>query len=340
MKIRVALTVMLLVVSVAAVLDGTMASGATVLQGHMTGILSTYSVGSVTPLTTFNLPPAGTSATLQPTQSLPQPETSFAQTVPTIPITTFFTVKSRTLFTVPVQSTTTTSESTPTEFSTTTIVLTTSTTVSTHTWGYTSNTWGYDTDTWGYGCNYWNGCYDYTTACSYYGCYYSNCYYNSFNCYNQPPTNCYPGYPNYPYCSPNYAYPGTPTTTATAYSLLTETSTTTQTTVSTPNPLYITNTLTTATTDTTMETLYGSLMAIFLVLFLATLFLLARRRSESKGNPLPAQTQQAQPQTPQSQRQAAYVRTSYKCGACGNEVLPKMKFCGDCGAELKREADT
>jgi hypothetical protein len=305
MKIRVALTVMLLLVSVGAVLNGTMASGATL---HLTGILSSTSVGSVAPSTTLNLPSARTSATfVQPTQSitLSQPETSytFSQTIaiPTIPPSTFFTVRQKS-----------TAFSTATSSSTTTIVLTTSTTVS--------------TDNGGYSCNYWNGCY-YATTCSYYGCYYSNCYYN---CYNQPPTNCYPGYPGYPYCSPNYGYPGATITTATAYSLLTETSTATQTTVSTPNPIFITNTLTTttATTDTTMETLYGSLMAIFLVLFLATLFLLVRPRTKSKGDPMPAQSQ------------PAYVKTSYKCSACGNEVRPQMKFCGDCGTQLKHEAHT
>jgi DNA-directed RNA polymerase subunit RPC12/RpoP len=90
--------------------------------------------------------------------------------------------------------------------------------------------------------------------------------------------------------------------------------------------------LTTTTTDTTMETLYGSLMAIFLALFLAALILLVRPRSQSKGNPAPAQVQQVQ-------SKQAYVRTSYRCSACGNEVLPRMKFCGDCGAQLKPEGD-
>ena len=276
MKIRVALIVMLLIVSVAAVLNGTMASDAT-----------------VPPIQSITLSQLKTSFTFSHTKSI------FSIPPDTIPPdTTFFTVpaKSETFFTVPLKSSTT-------------IVITTSTTVS--------------TDTWGYGWNYGNGYY--TTACSYYGCYNSNCYYN---CYNQQPNNCYPGYPNYPYCSPSYGYQVPTTTTATAYSLLTETSTTTQTTVSTPNPIFITNTLTTTTTDTTMETLYGSLMAIFLVLFLATLFLLVRPRSEPKADPMPVQSQ------------PAYVRTSYKCSACGNEILPKMKFCGDCGAQLKREALT
>jgi DNA-directed RNA polymerase subunit RPC12/RpoP len=90
-------------------------------------------------------------------------------------------------------------------------------------------------------------------------------------------------------------------------------------------------------------------MAIFLVLFLAALSLLVRGRTKSKGAPMPAQPQlsaaqpqapAAQPQPPAPQPQAAYVKTSYRCSACGNEVLPKMKFCGDCGAQLKREADT
>jgi len=322
MKIRVALTVMLLLVSVAAVLNGTMASGATVLQ---TGIPSSSSVESATSSSTLNLPSARAPATnLQPTQSitLPQPKTSFTSETITIfsnPPTFLTTTSQDSSFestatataetSTPSSISSVTSSTASTAASTTAIVLTTSTTVS--------------SDTWGYGCNYWNGCY-YTIACSYYGCYYSNCYYN---CYNQPQANCYPGYPAYPYCSPYY---GSQVTTATAYSLLTETSTTTETSVSIPNPIFITNTLTTttATTDTTMETLYGSLMAIFLVLFLATLFLLVRPRTESKTDPMPAQSR------------PAYVRTSYKCSACGNEVLPNMKFCGDCGAQLKREADT
>jgi len=330
MKSRVGLTVLLVLVSVVAVLDGTSgASGAAVLQGHMTGIFSTYSLGSVTPLSTFN-PPSAT--IIQPTQSftLPQPETSFTfntVTIPTLPISTFFTVHAKSTLFSSEPSTTTV------EPSTTTVILTTSTTVSlgsTDTW----NTWGYGGNSWGYGCSNWNGCY-YTTGCSYYGCYNSNCYYNYNNCYYQPPNNCYPGYPSYPNCSPNYGYPETPMTTATAYSLLTETSTTTQTSVSTPNPLYITNTFTTVATDTTMETLYGSLMAIFLVLFLASLFLLARPKSKSKADSTPALAQ-----TPPTQRQPAYVKTSYKCSACGSEVLPKMKFCGDCGAQLKHDAPT
>jgi hypothetical protein len=87
----------------------------------------------------------------------------------------------------------------------------------------------------------------------------------------------------------------------------------------------VTNTLmvTTATTDTTMETVYGTLMAVFLALFLASLFLLMKARSGT--------TTTSPPSTPQQ----AYVATSYRCSACGNDVLPKSKFCGHCGVPLK-----
>ncbi len=108
----------------------------------------------------------------------------------------------------------------------------------------------------------------------------------SYSCgYYQPVYGCYPGYPGYPYCYPSYPYQlttATATTTLTSYSPVTQTSVTTATVTSTPSPVFVTNTLTltTATTDTTMETIYGSLMAGFLVLFLATLFLLLRLRPQ------------------------------------------------------------
>jgi len=70
-----------------------------------------------------------------------------------------------------------------------------------------------------------------------------------------------------------------------------------------------------------METLYGSLMAVFLALFLATLFLLAKSRS--------------MPGIPRAS-QRAYGRTSYRCSAYGTGVVSSAKFCGKCGASLTR----
>jgi uncharacterized OB-fold protein len=76
--------------------------------------------------------------------------------------------------------------------------------------------------------------------------------------------------------------------------------------------------------------LYGSLMAVFLALFLATLVLLVASRSRrSKGS-------SAQPsQAAVAALAPAYIATSHKCSACGTEVDPGTKFCGNCGAQLK-----
>ena len=119
------------------------------------------------------------------------------------------------------------------------------------------------------------------------------------NGYGQYP--CYPGYPGYPYaCYPSapsypYQYPTTTTATSTSYLSVTQTSVTTSTatSISTPQPVFVTNmlTVTTATTNTTMETVYGTLMLVFLALFLASLFLLMNARSRTTNNPPPT-TQQ------------------------------------------------
>jgi hypothetical protein len=78
----------------------------------------------------------------------------------------------------------------------------------------------------------------------------------------------------------------TETVTATSYSTVTQTSEVTSTTTSVPEPVTVTTsatlTTTTTTTDTTAEMLYGSLMAVFLALFLATLVLLVG--SKSRGS--------------------------------------------------------
>jgi hypothetical protein len=108
----------------------------------------------------------------------------------------------------------------------------------------------------------------------------------------------------------------------------------TSTTTSIPEPVTVTTSATVTTTattsDTTAEMLYGSLMAVFLALFLATLVLLVGSRSRgSKGS---------NPQTSQAAIAAsgpAYIATSHKCSACGAEVDPATKFCGNCGAQLK-----
>jgi hypothetical protein len=163
--------------------------------------------------------------------------------------------------------------------------------------------------------------------------------------------SCYPTYPNYPgypyhhyYSGYGYGYyPGhgyevvtqTETVTATSYSTVTETSTVTSTTTSIPEPVVVTTsstvTATTTTKDTTAETLYSTLMAVFLALFLATLVLLVGSRSRgSKGsNPQSSQAVIAAPAE-------AHIATSHKCSACGADVDPGTKFCGSCGARLKR----
>jgi hypothetical protein len=78
----------------------------------------------------------------------------------------------------------------------------------------------------------------------------------------------------------------TETVTATSYSTVTQTNEVTSTTTSIPEPVTVTTsatvTSTATTTDTTAEMLYGSLMAVFLALFLATLVLLVG--SKSRGS--------------------------------------------------------
>jgi hypothetical protein len=162
-----------------------------------------------------------------------------------------------------------------------------------------------------------------------------------------PNCPCYPSYPSYPHhhyypgygyaYSPGYGYEvatTTETATAMSYSTVTETSEVTSTTTSVPEPVTVTTsatvTSTATTTDTTTEMLYGSLMAVFLALFLATLVLLvgSRLRGSKGSNPQSSQAAIAAPAP-------AYVATSHKCSACGTDVDPGTKFCGNCGAQLK-----
>jgi len=167
--------------------------------------------------------------------------------------------------------------------------------------------------------------------------------YPNYPCYPNYPNypNCpnYPNYPNYPYYRyyPSYGYEvatTTQTVTATSYSTVTQTSEVTSTTTSIPAPVTLTTsatvTTTTTTRDMTAETLYSSLMAVFLALFLATLVLLVGSRSRgSKGsNPQSSQAVIAAPAQ-------AHMTTSYRCSACGTDVDPNTKFCGSCGAQLK-----
>jgi hypothetical protein len=106
----------------------------------------------------------------------------------------------------------------------------------------------------------------------------------------------------------------------------------TSTTTSIPEPVTVTTsatvTTTTTTRDTSAEMLYGSLMAVFLALFLATLVLLvgSRLRGSQGSNPQSSQATIAAP---------AHIATSYRCSACGTDVDPGTKFCGNCGAQLK-----
>jgi membrane protease subunit (stomatin/prohibitin family) len=108
----------------------------------------------------------------------------------------------------------------------------------------------------------------------------------------------------------------------------------TSTTTSIPEPVTLTTsatvTTTTTTRDTAAEMLYGSLMAVFLALFLATLVLLvgSRLRGSQGSNPRSSQAAIAAPTE-------AYIATSHKCSACGTDVDPGTKFCGNCGAQLK-----
>ncbi|MGA2785229.1 MAG: hypothetical protein ABSF09_11085 [Candidatus Bathyarchaeia archaeon] len=106
---------------------------------------------------------------------------------------------------------------------------------------------------------------------------------NPYSCgYQQPQNSCYPGSPGYPNnCYPNspYQYQNPPTVTVTNYSPVTQTSITTATT-SILNPIITTLTLVSiTTTGAATAPVYGALMAVFLVLFLAALFLLIRSKS-------------------------------------------------------------
>jgi hypothetical protein len=90
----------------------------------------------------------------------------------------------------------------------------------------------------------------------------------------------------YSYPPQSYGYEVATTTeteTATSYSTITQTNELTSTITSVPEPVTVTTSATVTTTattiDTTAEMLYGSLMAVFLALFLATLVLLVASRS-------------------------------------------------------------
>jgi hypothetical protein len=144
----------------------------------------------------------------------------------------------------------------------------------------------------------------------------------------------YPYYSNYPYyySNPSYGYGvATMTVTATNYSFVTQTNEVT----SIAPPVTVTEsatvTTTSTTSDTTAETLYGTLMAVFLALFLATLVLLVgtRYRGAKSSNPQPSQAVTAAPAQ-------ARIATSYRCSACGTGVDLGSKFCGSCGAALRR----
>jgi hypothetical protein len=189
------------------------------------------------------------------------------------------------------------------------------------------------------------------------------------NCPNYPNYSNYPNCPNYqvqtsqlPKCPnyPNYYYGYYPshgyedpittqtvTATATSYSTVTQTSEVTSTTaipatVTVTSSATVTSTTTTGDTtsatvtttattrDTTAEMLYGSLMAVFLALFLATLVLLVASRSRGSKGSNPRSSQAAV-----AASGPAYIATSHKCSACGTEVDLGTKFCGNCGAQLR-----
>jgi hypothetical protein len=98
----------------------------------------------------------------------------------------------------------------------------------------------------------------------------------------------YYSYPPQSYPSQSYGHEVTTTTetvtaTTTSYSTVTQTDELTSTITSVPEPMTVTTSATVTTTattiDTTAEMLYGSLMTVFLALFLATLVLLVASRS-------------------------------------------------------------
>jgi uncharacterized OB-fold protein len=65
-----------------------------------------------------------------------------------------------------------------------------------------------------------------------------------------------------------------------------------------------------------MEALLGSLMAVFLVLFVATLLMLHSK---------PPNPQAAQPTRP--------IAINH-CIECGAQVIPHSRYCGNCGSAL------
>jgi hypothetical protein len=141
-----------------------------------------------------------------------------------------------------------------------------------------------------------------------------------------------PGYPYY-YSNPSYGYGVvTETVTATSYSFVTQTSEVT----SIPAPVTVTAsatvTSTRTTSDTTAETLYATLMAVFLGLFLATLVVLVASRDRGSKRP----SSQSSQVTSYARPAQAHIATSYRCSACGTDVDQGSKFCGSCGAALRR----
>jgi hypothetical protein len=161
---------------------------------------------------------------------------------------------------------------------------------------------------------------------------------------NYPNYPYYPDYPDYPYyystpgypyyySNPSYGYGVvTETATTTSYLFVTETSEVT----SVPAPVTVTAsatvTSTRTTSDTTAETLYATLMAVFLGLFLATLVVLVASRYRGSRGPS-SQSSQA---TTYARPAQAHIATSYRCSACGTDVDLGSKFCGSCGAALRR----
>jgi hypothetical protein len=113
------------------------------------------------------------------------------------------------------------------------------------------------------------------------------------------------------------------------------TSATVTTTMTASDTTSATVTSTTTTKDTTAEMPYGSLMAVFLALFLATLVLLVGSRVRGSKGSNPRSSQAQSPQAVVGAPAPAYIATSHKCSACGTDVDPGTKFCGNCGAQLK-----
>ncbi len=106
----------------------------------------------------------------------------------------------------------------------------------------------------------------------------------------------------------------------------------------TPPPIMTTTTFTSTTsaTDTTMETLFGALTAIFAALFLATLFLLTRNKSS--GNPYnsPTRIQQTVNPTqtpPQPPSGGQSISPGQFCTRCGAGLQPGVRFCSRCGSQ-------